>query len=335
MNWKELGFNYVRTAENVRIEFKEGKWGKPLYTADEYISLHISAACLNYGLECFEGLKAFRGADGKVRLFRVADNARRMQASARKLCLPIPPEELFVGACEEIVRRNIDFVPPYETGATLYLRPILLGSQPCLGVRSVQDATLIIYASPVGPYFKEGIRPLTVAIDRSQDRSAPRGTGDIKAGGNYASSMLSNENAHELGYSAVIYSDSVEHKYIEECGAANFFGIKGNHYITPKSSSILPSITNRSLRQIAADMGMVVEERPVALAELPTFDEAGSCGTGVAISPIGKIVDLQTGERIDYGNEVGEKTLALYNALQDIQYGRAEDKHGWCDIVSD
>ena len=333
MNWKELGFSYVRTNENVRIEFKNGKWDEPTYTAGEYISLHISAACLNYGLECFEGLKAFHGADGKVRLFRVADNARRMQSSARKLCLPVPPEKLFVEACKEIVRRNIDFVPPYETGATLYLRPILLGSQPCLGVQAVHEAKFIIYASPVGPYFKEGIRPITVAIDRSQDRSAPRGTGDVKAGGNYASSMLSNENAHELGYSAVIYSDSVEHKYIEECGAANFFGIKGNHYITPKSPSILPSITNRSLRQLAADMGMVVEERQVALSELPTFDEAGSCGTGVAISPIGKVVDLQTGEHIDYGTEVGTKTLALYNALQDIQYGRVEDKYGWTTII--
>ena len=335
MNWRELGFNYTRTNENVRIVFRNGAWGEPVYTTDEYIPLHISAACLNYGLECFEGLKAFRGIDGKVRLFRADENARRMQASARKLCLPVPPQELFVAACKEIVRRNIEFVPPYKTGATLYLRPILLGSQPCLGVRAVQEATLIIYASPVGPYFKEGIHPIAVAIDRSQDRSAPRGTGDVKAGGNYASSMLSNERAHDEGYSAVIYSDSVEHRYIEECGAANFFAIKDNRYITPKSPSILPSITNNSLRWLAADMGLVVEERAVELAELPTFDEAASCGTGVAISPIGSITDLQTGERIDYGPQVGKHTLALYNALQDIQYGRTEDKYGWCEEVGE
>ena len=333
IDWKNLGFDYMKTDVNARFYFKDGKWSEMEITDDEYIKMHMSTTCLHYGLECFEGLKAFRGVDGKVRIFRADENAKRMQSSARKLCLPEPTVEMFVKACYEVVKRNIDYVPPYESGASLYLRPVLIGSKVGLGVKASPEAMLIVFCSPVGPYFKGGMKPIKVVVDRMQDRAAPRGTGDIKAGGNYASSILSGEKAHDMGYSNVMYLDATEHKYIEECGAANFFGIKDNTYVTPKSPSILPSITNKSLRALAEDMGMKVEERPIAIDEIGEFEEAGACGTAAVISPIESVYDLDTEVKVTYGTEVGKTSLALYNRLQDIQYGRAEDKFGWNIIV--
>ena len=335
IDWKSLGFDYVPTDINARAYYKDGAWSELEFTSDEYIKMHMSTTCLHYGLECFEGLKAFRGVDGKVRLFRADANGERMASSARKLCLPVPPVELFVKACYEVVKRNIDYVPPYESGASLYLRPVLIGTKVGLGVKASHEAMLIVFCSPVGPYFKGGMKPIKVIIDRVQDRAAPRGTGDIKAGGNYASSIFSGEKAHQMGYSNVMYLDATEHKYIEECGAANFFGIKDGKYITPKSPSILPSITNKSLRTLAEDMGLVVEERPVPVEELASFEEAGACGTAAVISPIGYVFDIDTEEKITYGDgeQVGPTCLALYNRLQDIQYGRAEDKFNWTIVV--
>ena len=288
IDWGSLGFNYLKTDWNVRYEFKDGKWSDMQVTSDEYIQMHMSASCLHYGLELFEGLKAFRGADGKVRLFRVKDNAARLQSSAERLCLPVP----------------------------------------------ANDALLIVYASPVGAYFKEGIKPIKVALDREQDRAAPRGTGDVKVGGNYAASILSGVHAHERGYSNVLYLDAKEHKYIEECGAANFFGIKNNTYVTPKSPSILPSITNKSLRQLAEDMGLKVENREIPFEELETFEECGACGTAAVISPIGMVYDMENEKTYNFGmDKVGKTSMELYTRLQDIQYARAEDKHNWCTIV--
>ena len=333
IDWKNLGFDYLKTDVNARFYYKDGAWSEMEITEDEYIKMHMSTTCLHYGLECFEGLKAFRGVDGKVRIFRADENAKRMQSSARKLCLPEPTVEMFVKACYEVVKRNIDYVPPYESGASLYLRPVLIGSKVGLGVKASPEAMLIVFCSPVGPYFKGGMKPIKVVVDRMQDRAAPRGTGDIKAGGNYASSILSGEKAHTMGYSNVMYLDATEHKYIEECGAANFFGIKNNTYVTPKSPSILPSITNKSLRTLAEDMGMKVEERPIAIDEIGEFEEAGACGTAAVISPIESVYDLDTDVKVTYGSEVGKTSLALYNRLQDIQYGRAEDKFGWTLIV--
>ena len=333
IDWKNLGFDYMKTDVNARFYFKDGAWSEMEITDDEYIKMHMSTTCLHYGLECFEGLKAFRGVDGKVRIFRADENAKRMQSSARKLCLPVPTVEMFVEACREVVKRNIDYVPPYESGASLYLRPVLIGSKVGLGVKASPEAMFIVFCSPVGPYFKGGMKPIKVVVDRMQDRAAPRGTGDIKAGGNYASSILSGEKAHDMGYSNVMYLDATEHKYIEECGAANFFGIKNGTYVTPKSPSILPSITNKSLRTLAEDMGLKVEERPVSVEELGEFEEAGACGTAAVISPIESVYDLDTDVKVTYGSEVGKVSLALYNRLQDIQYGRAEDKFGWNIIV--
>ena len=333
MDWGSLGFNYYKTDWNVRFTFADGKWSEMERTQDEYIKMHMSASCLHYGTELFEGLKAFRGVDGKVRLFRVEDNARRLQSSAERLCLPVPPLEMIVEACKEVVRLNERFVPPYGTGASLYLRPLMFGTMVGLGVKPSKEAMLIVFCSPVGAYFKEGIKPIMVALDRDQDRAAPRGTGDVKVGGNYAASLYSGERAHAQGYSNVLYLDPSEHKYIEECSAANFFGIQQGRYITPTSSSILPSITNKSLRQLAAEMGLVVEDRLVPMEELSTFEECGACGTAAVISPIGKIVDVQTGKVYNYGNEVGPVSMALYNRLQDIQYGRVEDSFGWVTLL--
>ena len=333
LDWNNIGFGYIKTNVNARAYFADGKWSELEFTDDEYIKMHISTTCLHYGLQCFEGLKAFRGEDGRVRLFRVDENAKRMQASARKLCLPVPSVEMFVKACREVVERDMEFVPPYESGASLYLRPLLLGSQIDLGVKASPEALFLVFCSPVGPYFKGGMAPIKVIIDRVQDRAAPRGTGDIKAGGNYASSILSGEKAHTLGYSNVMYLDAVEHKYIEECGAANFFGIKEGKYVTPDSHSVLPSITNMSLRTLAEDLGLKVENRPIPVEELATFEETGACGTAAVISPVGRIFDPLTGEYFEYGTEAGPWSVKLYNLLQDIQYGRAEDKHGWTKVV--
>lgn len=331
LNWEELGFDFNATGgENLRTYFKDGAWSEPIYTTDEYIPVHIASACLNYGLQAFEGLKAFRGVDGKVRLFRPHAHARRMAAGAKKLCLPMVSEEFFVEACVDIVRRNLEFLPPYESRAALYVRPVLFGTKPCLTVQAYNEAGFCLFATPVGPYFKEGIHPINAIVNRNQDRSAPLGTGDVKVGGNYASSMLSCQEAHDLGYKAVLYTECIEHRYIEECGAANFIAIKGKHYITPKSPSILPSITNDSLRQIAADKGFIVEQRPVDIAELPEFDECGACGTGAIITPLGNVYDPETGKTIHYSDQTGPVLLDLYNTLQDIQYGRVEDKYGWC-----
>ena len=334
LDWESLGFNYYRTEWNVRYCYRDGKWSEMELSDSEYFPMHISAACLHYGLEVFEGLKAFRGVDGKIRIFRAEASAARMQSSAAKLCLPVPTTEMFIEGCKEVVRRNLDFVPPYGTGSSsLYLRPLLIGTNPVLGVKAATEAMLIIFSSPVGAYFKEGLLPISAVIDRDQDRAAPRGTGDVKVGGNYASSILSGARAHSMGYANVLYLDTHERKYIEEFGAANFFGVRDGKYITPKSGSILPSITNNSLRQLARNLGLEVEERPVPIEELELFDECGACGTAAFISPVTKIVDLQTEKVYSFGDKIGEYSQKLFDALQDIQYGRAEDPYGWTITV--
>ncbi len=334
INWSSLGFDYTKTDVNARYTYKDGQWSEMVITEDEYVPMHMSASCLHYGCELFEGLKAFRGADGKVRLFRPEENAKRFISSAKRLCLPVPTVEMFVNACVEVVKRNARFIPPYESGASFYLRPVMFGTQVGLGVKPSKEALIVVYGSPVGPYFKEGIKPIRVAADRSQDRSAQHGTGDVKVGGNYASSLLCGEMAHKNGYSNVLFLDSVERRYIEECGAANFFAIKDGQYITPKSPSILPSITNKSLRQIATDLGLEVVERPVDIEELSTFEECGACGTAAVISPIGLVHDMQTGVEYKFDMEkVGDWSMKLYNTLRGIQYGTCEDKHNWNLVI--
>lgn len=335
MDWGSLGFGYIKTDYNVRCYWRDGKWGELQTTDDESIPMHMAAACLHYGQEAFEGLKAFRGRDGRIRLFRVEENARRMIASGDYLQMQSPPVELFVEAVRKAVMANERFVPPYGTGASLYIRPLLIGTGPQVGVKPATEYLFLVFVTPVGPYYKEGFRPIKVIVDRDHDRAAPLGTGHIKAGGNYGASLVSGEWAHRKGFPAVLYLDAKEKKYIDECGAANFFAIRGGSYITPSSPSVLPSITNKSLMQIAADMDLTVERRQVAFDELPTFEEAGACGTAAVISPIGEIYDPADNTTYAFGNpaQAGPVSTRLYNALRAIQLGDAEDAHGWVTIV--
>lgn len=333
IDWKSLTFSYLRTDYNVRCYYRDGKWGEVEVCSDEYLKLHMAATCLHYGQEAFEGLKAYRCPDGKVRVFRVEENAARLQSTARGIVMPEVPTELFVDMVKKVVRLNQEYIPPYESGATLYLRPLLFGITAGVGVRPATEYCFLIFATPVGPYFKGGFSSNPYVIVRDVDRAAPLGTGMFKVGGNYAASLRANKMAHEKGYASEFYLDAKEKKYVDECGAANFFGIKNNTYVTPKSTSILPSITNKSLMQIAEDLGMKVERRPVAEDELDSFEEAGACGTAAVISPISHLDDLETGKVYNFGDKPGPWSTKLYETLRGIQYGTIEDKHGWTTVV--
>lgn len=335
IKWEELPFSYIKTDYNVRCTFKDGKWGPIEVSDSEYIPLHIAASSLHYGQEAFEGLKAFRGKDGKIRVFRMDENAKRFIRSAEGIKMQPLPEELFCEMVRKVVKLNERFIPPYGSGASLYIRPLEIGISPRIGVQPADEYMVVMLVTPVGPYFKTGFKPCKVCLSRNYDRVAPLGTGSIKIGGNYAASLVAGEKAHDLGYAVMLYLDPKEKKYLDECGAANFFGIKGDRYITPDSTSILPSITNKSICQLAEDMGMTVERRHVALEELESFDEVGNCGTAAVISPIGQIDDIDTGKNYIFcpGNEPGEKSTALYNKLRGIQLGEETDEHGWCEII--
>lgn len=333
IDWKSLTFGYLRTDYNVRCYYRDGKWGEVEVCSDEYLKLHMAATCLHYGQEAFEGLKAYRCPDGKVRIFRAEENAARLQSTARGIVMPEVPTELFVDMVKKVVRLNQEYIPPYESGATLYLRPLLFGITAGVGVRPATEYCFLIFATPVGPYFKGGFSSNPYVIVRDVDRAAPLGTGMFKVGGNYAASLRANKMAHEKGYASEFYLDAKEKKYVDECGAANFFGIKNNTYVTPKSTSILPSITNKSLMQIAEDLGMKVERRPVAEDELDSFEEAGACGTAAVISPISHLDDLETGKVYNFGDRPGPWSTKLYETLRGIQYGTIEDKHGWTTVV--
>ena len=296
IDWANLSFGYMRTDYNVRINFRNGKWGEPEVSSEEYLNLHMAATCLHYGQEAFEGLKAFRGKDGKVRIFRLEENAARLQSTCQGILMAELPTERFKEAILKVVKLNERFIPPYETGASLYIRPLLIGTSAQVGVHPADEYMFVVFVTPVGPYFKGGFSTNPYVIIREFDRAAPHGTGIYKVGGNYAASLRANKKAHDLGYSCEFYLDAKEKKYIDECGAANFFGIKDNTYITPKSTSILPSITNKSLMQLAEDMGIKVERRPIPEEELATFEEAGACGTAAVISPIERIDDLENGK---------------------------------------
>lgn len=324
IDWKSLTFGYLRTDYNVRCYYRDGKWGEVEVCSDEYLKLHMAATCLHYGQEAFEGLKAYRCPDGKVRIFRAEENAARLQNTARGIVMPEVPTELFVDMVKKVVRLNQEYIPPYESGATLYLRPLLFGITAGVGVRPATEYCFLIFATPVGPYFKGGFSSNPYVIVRDVDRAAPLGTGMFKVGGNYAASLRANKMAHEKGYASEFYLDAKEKKYVDECGAANFFGIKNNTYVTPKSTSILPSITNKSLMQIAEDLGMKVERRPIAEDELGSFEEAGACGTAAVISPISHLDDLETGKVYNFGDKPGPWSTKLYETLRGIQYGTIE-----------
>lgn len=332
IDWTHLTFSYTPTDYIVRSHYADGHWQTPYATTDPTINIHAAATALQYAQQAFEGLKAYRMVDGRISIFRPIENARRMNDSARAMYMPEIPEEMFIAACELAVKKNIDYLPPYETGATLYIRPILFGTTPKVGVSPAQEFEFCVVVTPIGPYFPCGFGTTPFIINRHVDRAAPLGTGQYKVGGNYASSFRATEPAHEAG-AGVLFLDSAEHRYLDECGGANIFLIKDGTYVTPKSHSILPSIINRSLMQICRDLGIPVEERKIAVDELATFQEAASCGTGAAISPISSITDPDNGIVYQYGEEAGPICNQLYHAIRDIQYGRVPDIHGWCHYI--
>ena len=335
IDWSNIGFGYRQTDYNVRCSYKNGEWGEVRSTTDETINLHMAATCLHYGQEAFEGLKAFRGKDGKIRIFRLDENAKRMQKSCEGIMMAELPVEKFQEAVIMAVKLNERFIPPYESGASLYIRPLLIGTSAQVGVKPATEYEFIIFVTPVGPYFKGGFKTTPFVIMRQYDRAAPLGTGTYKVGGNYAASLVAGMHAHELGYSAVFYLDAKEKKYIDECGAANFFGIKNNTYITPKSQSILPSITNKSLMVLAESMGMKVEQRQIPVDELSTFEEAGACGTAAVISPIQRIDDYDENKSYVFSKDgnPGPISEKLYNKLKGIQYGDEPDTFGWVTVI--
>lgn len=335
INWGSLGFGYMKTDYNIRCTYKNGAWGELEVSDNEYLTMHMAATCIHYGQEAFEGLKAFRGKDGKIRVFRMDDNARRLQDSCEGTMMAELPVEKFKEAVVKAVKLNERFVPPYESGASLYIRPVLFGTGAQVGVSPANEYMFVLFVTPVGPYFKGGFQTTPFVIMREFDRSAPLGMGKYKVGGNYAASLVAGAKAHELGYSNVFYLDAREKKYIDECGAANFFGIKNNTYITPKSSSILPSITNRSLMTLAEDLGLKVEQRQVAVEELATLEEAGACGTAAVISPIERIDDYDEKKSYVFSKDgkPGPISTKLYEKLRGIQYGDEPDSHGWVTII--
>jgi branched-chain amino acid aminotransferase len=335
INWSELPFGYQKTDYNVRCYYRNGKWGEVEVSSSEHVDIHIAATSLHYGQEAFEGLKAYTGVDGKIRLFRWEENHKRMESSADGIMMQRVPKEIFYEAITKAVKLNKRFVPPYGTGASLYIRPLLIGSGAEVGVKPAEEYMFMVFVTPVGPYFKEGFKPVEFLMTEEFDRAAPQGTGCYKVGGNYAAGLRAMKKAKEMGFANVLFLDSLEKKYIDEAGPANFFGIKNNTYITPKSDTILPSITNKSLCNLAEDIGLTVERRPVPKEELSTFEEVGACGTAAIISPIKKIVDDKTNEEFNYcpDGEAGPVSTKLYETLLGLQYGEIEDKFGWITIV--
>ena len=331
LDWSNLGFGYVQTDKRYVANYKNGAWEEGFLTEDATVTLNECAGVFQYAQTVFEGLKAYRTEDGRIVTFRPDLNAKRMADSARRLEMPAYSEEDFIKAVEAVVAANADFVPPYGSGATMYLRPYMFGSNPVIGVKPATEYQFRIFATPVGPYFKGGVRPLTLRVC-DFDRAAPRGTGHIKAGLNYAMSLHAIVDAHEQGYDENMYLDSATRTKVEETGGANFiFVTKDGKLVTPKSDTILPSITRRSLCYVAEKyLGMVVEEREVHIDEVKDFAECGLCGTAAVISPVGKVVDH--GKEICFPSgmtEMGPVLKKLYDTLTGIQMGRIEAPEGW------
>ena len=335
IDWSNLGFGYIKTDKRFVANYKDGAWQEGELIEDENITMNECACVLQYAQTCFEGLKAYRTENGDIVCFRPDLNAKRMADSCERMKMPVFPEDKFVEAVKAVVAANADWVPPYGTGASLYLRPYMFGSNAVIGVKPATEFQFRIFATPVGPYFKGGVKPLTIRTC-DFDRAAPKGTGHIKAGLNYAMSLYAIVDAHECGYDENVYLDSATRTYIEETGGANvLFVTKDNKVITPKSDTILPSITRRSLMQVASQyLGLETEERRVRLDEIGEFAECGLCGTAAVISPVGRIVDGENVVTFPSGmDKMGPTIQKLYDTLTGIQMGRIEGPDGWiCKI---
>jgi len=334
LDWANLEFGYYKTDYNIRYTWRGGKWSEGVLTADETIPLHIAATCLHYGQECFEGLKAFETRRGDVVVFRVEENARRMIRSCRKILMEPVPEELFIEAVDRVINANRRFVPPYGTGASLYIRPLVIGTGPQIGVKPAQEYMFIVLVTPVGPYFKTGFKPVDLVVEEEVDRAAPHGVGDVKVGGNYAAGIRASVAAKQRGFTEVLYLDAREKKWIDESGPANFFAITSDEqYVTPDSPSILPSITNKSLITLAEELGLRPQRRPVHVEEIFTFKEAGCCGTAAVITPVASITYRDRKAVYAPDGKPGRWCVELYQRLKAIQLGDAPDKYGWLHRV--
>ena len=335
IDWNNLGFGYVKTDKRYVSNFKDGAWDDGALIDDDMITISECACVLQYAQTVFEGLKAYTTEDGRVVCFRPDLNASRLADSASRLEMPVFPEDRFVDAIAKVVEANIDYVPPYGSGATLYIRPYMFGSDAIIGVKPANEYQFRVFTTPVGPYFKGGAKPITIRVS-DFDRAAPHGTGHIKAGLNYAMSLHAIVDAHQKGFDENVYLDAASRTKIEETGGANLIFItKDGKFVTPKSNSILPSITRRSLEVVAKDyLGMEVEEREVYLDEVKDFAECGLCGTAAVISPVGKIVDH--GKEICFPSgmeQMGPKTKELYDTLTGIKMGRIEAPEGWIKVI--
>ncbi|MCH5296944.1 MAG: branched-chain amino acid aminotransferase [Ruminococcus sp.] len=331
IDWSNIGFGYMPTGERFVSNYKNGSWDDGIMTTDATVTMSECAGVLQYAQTCFEGMKAYTTCDGRIVVFRPDLNAQRMEDSCKRLEMPVYPQDKFVEAVCKVVKANSDFVPPYGTGATLYLRPYMFGSSAVIGVKPAEEYQFRVFSTPVGPYFKGGAKPITIKVS-DLDRAAPHGTGNVKAGLNYAMSLHAIVTAHKEGFDENMYLDPCTRTKVEETGGANFlFVTKDGKIVTPKSDSILPSITRRSLMYVAEHyLGLEVEEREVYFDELKDFAECGLCGTAAVISPVGKIYDH--GNEICFPSgmdEMGPVTKKLYDTLTGIQMGKIEAPEGW------
>ncbi len=338
LDWGNLGFTYMKTDYRFVATWKDGNWSEGETITDEMMQIHEGSPALHYGQQCFEGMKAQTAKDGRILLFRANLNAERMNNTADRLMMPSVPEELFMKGVEEAVRNNFAWIPPYGSGASLYIRPLLIGVGENLGLRPATSFEFRVFVSPVGPYYKgDGLSLISLAVT-DYDRAAPRGTGYVKAGANYAGGLLSTKSAQDIGANEALYLDSAERKYLDEAGSANILlSLKGGSFVTPKSDAILPSVTRRSIMVLAREeLGLKTEERSVELMkELPEIEEMAACGTAAVISPVGKIwVNDQWHTFYKNGEEVGPTMLKLYELLTQIQKGEREDPHGWTQEVA-
>jgi branched-chain amino acid aminotransferase len=330
IDWSSLGFSYMETNCHIRYVWRDGSWGAGELVREPYLRLHIAATALHYGQAAFEGLKAFACRDGRVRLFRPQANARRLATSARRICMAQVPEELFLEAIRRVVDANREFVPPYGTGGSLYIRPLLIGSGAQIGVSPAKEYTFIVLVTPVGAYYKGGLKPVRAIVLDDYDRAAPQGVGHTKVAGNYAASLEPHHLAHEQGFPVELYLDAREHRYVEEFGTSNFIAITTDgKYVTAQSSSILPSVTNDGLQAVARSLGMAVEVRPVDFDEIPGFAEVAACGTAVVITPVNEIVRGERVIRVGPAEGVGPVFGKLYQRYTALQVGEAEDVFGW------
>ena len=333
LDWKNLPFGYVKTDFNVRCYYRNGKWSAAEISPDETFPIHIAAPSLHYGQQAFEGLKVFEARDGRVMAFRPLENARRLRKSCERIYIPNVSDEIFRDALHRLVAANARYIPPYGTGASLYVRPLVIGTGARVGLGPAEEYMFIMFATPVGPYYKGGFKPVKALVVEDFDRAAQQGVGDCKVGGNYAAGLRGGEYGKDKGYPIVLYLDSREKRFVDEFGTSNFMGISKGKYVTPKSESILPSITNDSLATIAEDMGLKTERRPIDIGELDVFEEVGAVGTAAVITPVCLVHYRDRDYRFGSEDKAGPVITQLYERLTSIQTGDAEDKFGWLDVI--